>query len=543
MGPCLWRDEIGQCTCPSGSSISYLDELPNLVAYDKCSHAMSSHVSYHMGPQVATQNELVDELIARVKFFHIIQVNGTPASGKTTLKNLMMKSVRSANGWAAYLHKQTGISRYQWLIHREYLFLDETQQSYWDDQLRAELFKAVELVSQIYIVLFMSYGSPTLGFNCFEQEKYIKMPMVFGPEQQIALKPNENIQSSWRAVGLLSENEGNQVLDRYTQSLIPNCGAILTQDLKQGFFRSILIRVPELYDLVRRRQPITWSMASKILFSNPKGFFDTMRALPFTRGLPPANILQRQGVASVLKDAIACDGVYQSSFENKSRESQEALERIWVNGWLHAETSGNGIRFVFASQLHRWYCQHLLTEKGPDNELAYSSPLILAIEAIKRFRPYQLSDPLRSITDPAPSPYEDQCQKEFYRCLFPLLDGHAIMSPEFLIKTGIKGGTIDFYVAQKKWGLEFLRNRDRVLEHMQRFEPNGQYYHMIEQGKMEQFIVIDFTNELPKKAYPEFQGHLYHVVFSENYHKVRVMDAGLNEVVCFVLMENSSPVH
>ena len=149
-----------------------------------------------------------------------------------------MKSVRSANGWAAYLHKQTGISRYQWLIHREYLFLDETQQSYWDDQLRAELFKAVELVSQIYIVLFMSYGSPTLGFNCFEQEKYIKMPMVFGPEQQIALKPNENIQSSWRAVGLLSENEGNQVLDRYTQSLIPNCGAILTQDLKQGFFRS-----------------------------------------------------------------------------------------------------------------------------------------------------------------------------------------------------------------------------------------------------------------------------------------------------------------
>ena len=76
------------------------------------------------------------------------------------------------------------------------------------------------------------------------------------------------------------------------------------------------------------------------------------------------------------------------------------------------------------------------------------------------------------------------------------------MSPEFLIKTGIKGGTIDFYVAQKKWGLEFLRNRDRVLEHMQRFEPNGQYYHMIEQGKMEQFIVIDFTNELPKKAYP-----------------------------------------
>ncbi|KAL4959332.1 uncharacterized protein BDV14DRAFT_184920 [Aspergillus stella-maris] len=78
---------------------------------------------------------------------------------------------------------------------------------------------------------------------------------------------------------------------------------------------------------------------------------------------------------------------------------------------------------------------------------------------------------------------------------------------------------------------------------MQRFERNGQYFSMIEQAKMEQYIVLDFTNRLPQKAHPEFQGHLYHVVFSENYRRVRVIDADLSEVECFVLMENATLVY
>ena len=76
------------------------------------------------------------------------------------------------------------------------------------------------------------------------------------------------------------------------------------------------------------------------------------------------------------------------------------------------------------------------------------------------------------------------------------------MSPEFVIKTGTKGVTIDFLVAQKKWGIELLRDRDRLLQHMQRFERNGQYFSMIEQAKMEEYIVLDFTNKLPQKSHP-----------------------------------------
>jgi hypothetical protein len=37
---------------------------------------------------------------------------------------------------------------------------------------------------------------------------------------------------------------------------------------------------------------------------------------------------------------------------------------------------------------------------------------------------------------------------------------------------------------------------------MERFEPNGQYFNMIKEGKMEQYIVLDFTDKLPQKFRP-----------------------------------------
>ncbi|BDD58297.1 hypothetical protein MAP00_003589 [Monascus purpureus] len=87
------------------------------------------------------------------------------------------------------------------------------------------------------------------------------------------------------------------------------------------------------------------------------------------------------------------------------------------------------------------------------------------------------------------------------------------MSPEFVIKTGTKGGTIDFHVSRKKWGFELLRGRDRLVEHMKRFEPGGQYFSMMESGNIEQYIVLDFTVAQLTKPHPEYQD----IVFSQNY--------------------------
>ena len=147
------------------------------------------------------------------------------------------------------------------------------------------------------------------------------------------------------------------------------------------------------------------------------------------------------------------------------------------------------------------YCATLFLEIAPDNIFNYDTPLELAVNAIMQFQPRQLSDPPRSLAGNTP-PLEDQYQKEFYRCLFDILNGHVLTSPEFVIKAGDKGGTIDFLVAQKKWGLELLRDRDRLVKHMERFEPDGQYFSMIQSREMEQYVVLDFTVVRPTKPRP-----------------------------------------
>ncbi|KAL1964520.1 hypothetical protein VTN77DRAFT_6817 [Rasamsonia byssochlamydoides] len=155
--------------------------------------------------------------------------------------------------------------------------------------------------------------------------------------------------------------------------------------------------------------------------------------------------------------------------------------------------------------------------------------------------PRQLSDPPRSSAGNT-LPLEDQYQKEFYRCLYTILDGQVVISPEFVIKKRTGGGTIDFFVAPK-WGFELLRDRDRLVGHMERFKEGGQCFDMIQSGDMEQYIVLDFTVSQPKQCHPEYQGHLYHVVFTENYREVQVIDASdLKTVNSFTLSENPNPM-
>src|SRR2546423_1747471 len=100
--------------------------------------------------------KLVDEMIARVQCYHIIRVRGTPASGKTTVMQLVANKllgkygqttpihtlsgwnknvVKEATGWNAYLKQETGTGGDKWPTYPAYLLLDEAQQSYWDDQL------------------------------------------------------------------------------------------------------------------------------------------------------------------------------------------------------------------------------------------------------------------------------------------------------------------------------------------------------------------------------------------------------------------------
>lgn len=237
-----------------------------------------------IGPHVIYRDKLVDELITRVRYFHIVRVRGTPASGKTTIMNLLANklleydpetpvyvlsgwdkdTVKDALGWTGYLKEQTGVHGRSWLTKQGYLLIDEAQESHWDGELWADLFKAVEPVSQPYIILFTSYGSPTRGFTGFEQ-KYIKIPMVFAAGQQISLRPDIDIRQPWRPIGLLlEEDEAIEVVERSAPLFIPNCGPILTQDLKQGLFKSSNGHVGLIISLIQALRFVPVSIILKL---------------------------------------------------------------------------------------------------------------------------------------------------------------------------------------------------------------------------------------------------------------------------------------
>lgn len=70
--------------------------------------------------------------------------------------------------------------------------------------------------------------------------------------------------------------------------------------------------------------------------------------------MPELEILQDSDTARVFKKAVACDGIFKSSLKDEDEKFKNALENIWRNGWLHAEESDNGVRYIFASGVHRW---------------------------------------------------------------------------------------------------------------------------------------------------------------------------------------------
>ena len=168
-----------------------------------------------------------------------------------TLSGWQKENVDAATGWNEYLRQKTGVRGYDWPIYPAYLLLDEAQESYWDTNLWADLFKAIQpYVGGPFVMLFSSYGSPNRGFAGFDEE-HKKTPMAFAPEQQISMRPCESIPSymttliqsgestelhTLRPVGLLlEEDEAMDILTQYP-SVAAHPFSSLSVDLKKEIF-------------------------------------------------------------------------------------------------------------------------------------------------------------------------------------------------------------------------------------------------------------------------------------------------------------------
>jgi hypothetical protein len=91
-------------------------------------------------------------------------------------------------------------------------------------------------------------------------------------------------------------------------------------------------------------------------------------------------------------------------------------------------------------------------------------------------------------------PVEAQYQDEFYRAFNAVVGRGVPISSEWSQKGN---GRVNFWIPQKRWGIELLREHNNVNEHCNRFNKGGRYYPWIEAGMLEDWIIIDCATSLP----------------------------------------------
>jgi len=207
----------------------------------------------------------------------------------------------------------------------------------------------------------------------------------------------------------------------------------------------------------------------------------------FRRGLPED--LQQPFTARVLRKVLANNQAMEGELQKQNEK--KALQKCFRNGWLYA-TMDNV--YTFTTPLHQGLIEYYLGNQPsncstiPDTDL-----LTFSIKVIRLFSPHQLSQ--RKLGASAVQrPPEAQFQDEFYRCFHEYTKGSLISYPEY----GNASGRIDFYIPVKEWGVELIREGDRLEDHHSRFIGAGAYTKM----QLNDYIILDFRINRPRARHP-----------------------------------------
>lgn len=96
-----------------------------------------------------------------------------------------------------------------------------------------------------------------------------------------------------------------------------------------------------------------------------------------------------------------------------------------------------------------------------------------------------------------PKPVEAQYQSEFYRGFVHTAGQGVPISSEW---SRTKDGRVNFYIQEKKWAIELLRNHIKVEEHISRFKEGGKYHPWLKEKMVKDWIIIDCATSLPTKG-------------------------------------------
>ena len=169
----------------------------------------------------------------------------------------------------------------------------------------------------------------------------------------------------------------------------------------------------------------------------------------------------------------------------------------------------------------------------------------MTFSILKKFNPSQLSSPSRIGVAFSDRPLEARYQFEFYRGLFAATGGGVRICPELFTA---RRGRIDFFIPEKKWGIELTREGNALSEHSSRFGNGCKYGAWLDSNDIVDYIILDCRTEAPKSANPcncflcpskfprmteasfsDIQ-NLFHAVFEDNFCRLTILNNMLQKV-------------
>jgi hypothetical protein len=178
-----------------------------------------------------------------------------------------------------------------------------------------------------------------------------------------------------------------------------------------------------------------------------------------------------------------------------SLEDKETLAECFRRGWLHATAVEDEDQYIFTTPLHRWFIEYYLGTRVVDTTPITDQTLLsFVIEVIRGFSPQTLSSREKIGALKKQNPPDAHFQDEFYRGCHESSKGSFISFPE----SGNARGKIDFYIPRGEWGVELLRDGDRLKDHSSRFEGQGAYANM----NFKDYVTLDFRTKEPQKTHP-----------------------------------------
>ncbi|EED14660.1 conserved hypothetical protein [Talaromyces stipitatus ATCC 10500] len=471
----------------------------------------------------------VSKLAEVIDSQNIVHVRGTPASGKSTL-SLLLRDYYRWNGrivfWLGIWEQNlrdfgdedpwANLARY---IRRNYprldkkqnifangnvIIIDEAQTSYGDTALWNQIIKDIHggIGYKVKLCLFCSYGSPSEGLPYNRRDH--GTPVGFGCAQRISLTPSGELGSP--PIGLFYNRDEFEIVVTKLCSSDPVEKYIIDNDARNYIFNftnghpgavsSIVYYLFQVYrSQVKHKDisTITQDYVTQALADDNK-VFSGLDGFAVSRSFPRPRKLTSEAKNTLI--TIIEDGYI--LFD----ESVDSIRCCYENGWIQRAVleddaqQPNGVG-VLPSRLHEKYVEYLIAKRPttfPDE--AFPTIESLCQKVLEHFSSKNLRHCLEGKLSTAAKlrPVEAQYQDEFYRAFNAVVGRGVPISSEWSREGD---GRVDFWIPQKKWGIELLRDHNRVNEHCDRFKKGGRYYPWIEAGMLEDWIVIDCATSPP----------------------------------------------